>query len=278
MNNYSKKEALIIILRNILMEKSGEKLGEMIEINSYDDNKLLIILHDFSFLNFNNFTSTTRIIQSFCLLRRINLIACDGAINCVEIDTGWLSNIGNLDLKDTIIKSLYEESKRLTPVEFCHIWAKNEPNALPFILFGPEDEKLYYKANELYIQYAPLREYLLKNGNTELAVSNALKIPEFQPLFKYFMEFDKVDHERAEIILQNVLNKMDEIKTESAIFVGKGNIPKYISEITNKKKISHIIIDPNKGDKSNGLNYNDNIDEFEKRIKEQYENYKNKSM
>lgn len=263
MNNYSKKD-ILAILKGV--EKKESDLGIIIDKKIYNDNKLLIILHDFSFLSASNFKNTFNFIKFLINYRMINLVACDGAIRCEEIDTGWISGIQDLDMQTKIADNLYESGK-LTPVEYCHIWAKN--NNTPFILFGPEDEKLYLKANELFIKYAPLRKYILENGNTESALLDASKIPEFQPLFGYFLEFDKVDHERAKIILQNLLKKMDEKKTEVVIMVGKGNIPKYISEIANEKKISHIIIDPTKSK-------DDNYVEFEKRIKEQYERNKSK--
>jgi len=246
------KEALLATLKSM-----GSHLGFIDKIEIFGNHKLIIIIHDTPFINVSVSKVIYRILSRLIELRLTYLVAIDGA-HSGDIDTGWLKGITDYSLKAEIVNSLFEKGE-LTAVEYLHMTSNT-----PFILFGPEDKELYDQAAKLWVEITPLWKFINKD-RTEAQLQKALNDPSLRPLCYKFVEFENLDHKRADKILENVLNKMNEINCNIAVLICKGNLPEYISTNAKNEMISYVIINPSKASE-------DDIREYESRLNRQVKN------
>ncbi|MGZ3624727.1 MAG: hypothetical protein ACXWPG_16285, partial [Ktedonobacteraceae bacterium] len=121
----------------------------------------------------------------------------------------------------------------------------------------------------------PLWKFLHEN-ETKMPMSKlveAANSPTFSPLLKDWEEFNKLDHERAETILKNLLQKMAELKQTTSVLVLVGNLPKYISEKAKAGFISYAIFNPAMATISDLEKYGNRL-MYEIRLQEQDQNFR----
>jgi len=130
MTTSAKKTALLTILRQM-----HTQLGFVKQVRGTSDGKLLVILENSAFTNVSVQQAIYRILNYLVEIRVLNLVGCDGA--CGEVDTGWLRNVRDQNLRTQMTDSLFKDGK-LTGVEYCHIYSTT-----PFVLFGVDDKDLW---------------------------------------------------------------------------------------------------------------------------------------
>ena len=236
MTTSAKQTALLATLRT--MHSEHPEIGLVRDIQDLDSEKLMVVIHDSTFLNVSIQKVIAYLIDRLTKLRLLNIVGCDGAFRG-ELDTGWLKNIRDQEIRKTIADTLLKQGK-LTGLEYCHIYSST-----PFVYFGSEDEELYFQSGAIWEKITPLRNFL-DEEKTVARINVAMNTPELKPLFDDFQEFLKLEQRRAKTMVDNLLRKMQEMGSETSALICRGNLPKHVIEELSHRRISYVVIDPAK--------------------------------
>lgn len=213
-----------------------EDSGISAVVHDCNDDKLLAIISGPRYTNQRVARALGRIIAALLSRRLTNLIATDGGWG--DIDVSWLRNISDPELRKQITENMFS-SGELTAGEYVAITSQ-----MPFVLFGAEDQDLHRQATLLWAELAPLWKYIgVHHPSVEQMLAVLQHDRKLKKLYPTFLEFNKLDHQRASVILSNVLEKMRVIHTPQAALICIGNLPRYIGAESQEIHLSHIIID-----------------------------------
>jgi hypothetical protein len=173
----------------------------------------------------------------------INLVGTEASAGFVN--TGWLENLSRSDNDEYVIDS-FIKNLRLSPGEQLSILPDNH-----ITLWGVDDMEIYQKQRQLWLKVMPLIKYLRhasRNSNSTPEDAFLSAPEELQQLYHTYEEFDRLDKMRAEILINNLLKKLDEhdrfYNLNCAALICCGHLPEYMGEYLNKINVSHVIIRP----------------------------------
>jgi hypothetical protein len=205
-------------------------------VHDCDDNRLLAIISGPRYTNQRVARALGRIIAALLSRRLTNLIATDGGWG--DIDVSWIKNISDPELKNQLAENMFS-SGELTAGEYIAI-----TSPMPFVLFGADDQELHRQATLLWAELTPLWRYVGEHHpSAEQMLTVLQRDRKLKKLYPKFLEFNKLDHRRASLILGNVLEKMKAMHTPQAALICIGNLPRYIGAEAQELHVSHIIID-----------------------------------
>lgn len=237
MTTPEKNKALLATLRK--MNSNYPEIGLVRDILDCGDEKLMMIIQDTPFINIRVQKVIAHLIDYLTKIRVLSLVGCDGASGGVEISTDWLKRIKDQRLRSDVVDALFEEGK-LTGLEYCHVFSST-----PFVLFAPEDKKLYEQSVALWKKITPLRNFI-DEEKTESRIMQAMNTPKWKPLFDDFQEFLILEQRRASAMVDNLDRKMQEMEVQTSALICKGNLPQNIVAELSQRRISYVIVDPAK--------------------------------
>jgi len=231
------------------LQKMHSSIGIIRITQDFGDDKLIVIIHGNRFINPDVQGVIALLIRYLVQIRVISLVGCDGAFG--DVDTDWIKTAKDGDTPVKIDQNTQRSivDALLKAGELKGVEVARMLSSTPFTLFGPESKELYDRAAGLWEELTPLRDLLNRCATPEqqeTTLREAMNSPQWKPLVAKFMEFVELDHQRANAIVDRMLEKMRGMNLQTSVIECQGNLPEYISNELSRRRISYIIIDPTK--------------------------------
>ncbi|MDP4094338.1 MAG: hypothetical protein Q8920_13360 [Bacillota bacterium] len=218
----------------LLIQQLPQDKGEVIKKYISGKEKLILIMDHIPW-NAGSNSGLANLLRFFTYPGYINLVGTESADN--SVDTEWLANLSRNDMTKEVVGS-FVQNLRLSPGEYLSVLPDNH-----ITLWGIDDMEIYQKQMPLWIEALPLVKHMRDtNGDFYSAPEN------IRALMSAYNEFDRLDRQRAEKMVNNLLKKLgehDEIyKLNAAVMICCGHLPEYAGEYLERINVSHVIIRP----------------------------------